>query len=774
VIPAYDYLLKCNHTFNILDTRGAVGVTERAGYFRRMRLLARNIAQAYVDQRQRLEYPWLVEDESRTAARVKQPAMLGAALAETYPTTPAPLLVEIGSEELPYSDLEDALEQLRQQVPQMLQSLRLEYDQVKILGTPRRLIIYVPRLAPFQSDLEEVVKGPPAKRAFDAAGSPTQAAEGFARSKGVSVADLQVREMDGGEYVVAIVRSRGLPAQKLLSKSLPELLSTIQFGKSMRWNWTNVPFSRPVRWLLALYGEVMIPFEFAGLGVQKQTRGLRFIDPLEIAVENAAVYFEKIESQGILLDPDKRKSTVEEKINQAASTVDGELLPDTDLLLEVTHLVEAPSTLVGDFDPRHLELPQEVLVGVMKKHQRYFPIYKNGKLLPHFVVVVNKPEGMPLEAVKLGNEDVVRARFADAAYFIREDLKTPLEDFVPQLDRLVFQTDLGSMLDKTHRVLRLLDGLIPLVGLSPEEAAVARRAAELCKADLATQMVVEMTSLQGVIGREYALASGEKTEVATAIFEHYLPRSAEDALPETKPGLVISLADRLDSLAGLFAAGLAPTGNKDPFAQRRAALGLVGNLIAWDLDFDLNEALAMAAANLPIAACPESLSECAAFIIERLRYLLLERDYRYDVVDAVLAAQGHNPASAARAAAGLTNWVSHPDWGQILPAYARCVRITRPIQKEEPFSVREQRFEHEAEIDLYRALVTAESARRVSGSVDDFFNAFLPMIPAINTFFDQVLVMAEDQVLRENRLGLLQRTFALADGVADLSKLEGF
>jgi glycyl-tRNA synthetase len=442
------------------------------------------------------------------------------------------------------------------------------------------------------------------------------------------------------------------------------------------------------------------------------------------------------------------------------------------LLTEVAHLVEAPSALRGDFNPRHLELPREVLIAVMKKHQRYFPIHKGEELLPHFVIVANKPGGIPLDAIKLGNEDVVRARFADAAYFVDEDLKTPLEDFIPQLDKLIFQTDLGSMLDKTQRIGHLVGVLAPMLDLSAEETFSAARAAKLCKADLATQMVVEMTSLQGVIGRDYALAAGEPPVIANAILEHYQPRSAEDSAPKGKPGLVVGIADRLDSLAGLFAAGLAPTGNKDPFAQRRAALGLVGNLIAWDLDFDLRSALEAAAENLPVEASPESQAECLTFVIRRLRNVLLDEGYRYDIVDAVVAGQGHNPAKAAKAAKELTAWVARDDWDTILPAYSRCVRITRPL--DERYEVAPNTFIEPSTIALFVALEEAETAARAPGSVNDFLTAFVPMISTIDKFFEDVLVMDEDKAIRENRLALLQRIAALANGVADMSKLEGF
>jgi glycyl-tRNA synthetase len=385
---------------------------------------------------------------------------------------------------------------------------------------------------------------------------------------------------------------------------------------------------------------------------------------------------------------------------------------------------------------------------------------------------VRNGDGQHLDVVTDGNEQVIQARFADAAFFIQEDLQHKLEDFLPRLGTLTFQFKLGTMLDKTRRIEGLVERLAPDFSLDQSESKVALRAAHLCKADLVSHMVVEMTSLQGIMGRFYAIHSGEELAVAEAIYEHYLPRFAGDEAPKTKPGLVVSVADRLDSLAGLFAAGLAPSGTKDPFAQRRAALGLILSLITWNVDFDLRRGLAQASETLPVASSSEVQAACLDFIVGRMRAALTEQGYRYDVVEAVLGAQQANPAGAMRAVKELSTWVVRPDWNTILPAYARCVRITRDqVQK---YLLNKDFFAEPAEEVLYRALLKAESAARNPGSVNDFLNAFLPMIPEINEFFDKVLVMAEDANLRTNRLALLQRISGLADGVADLSKLEGF
>ena len=766
ILPAYDYLLKCSHTFNILDTRGAVGVTERQMMFAKMREMARRISESYVAKRQQLGFPWISEDKPGVAGKED----IGSR--NQYPDTATDFLLEIGTEELPVAELGSTLAQLKERVPILLNELRLAYEKVEVLGTPRRLVVIINGLAPQQQARESIVKGPPTSRAFDADGKPTRAAEGFAQSKGVSVSDLQSREIDGGSYLVALVTEESRPAHQVLKEALPGLVENLKFEKTMRWNHTNVPFSRPVRWLTTLFGSAPIPFEFAGITASNLTRGLRFYQPAGQKVASLAEYKAYLAAQGIILDPQERKDAIRSQVNALCAQVGAAPLEDEGLLDEVTGLVEAPTALLGRFDPSHLELPSEVLISVMKKHQRYFPVVDpDGNLQAYFVIVRNG-DSFGAETVTDGNEQVIRARFADAQFFITEDLKHNLEDLLQRLGTLTFQQKLGSMLEKSQRVTALADPLADTLGLSAPEKAAALRAAVLCKADLVSHMVVEMTSLQGIMGRYYALHSGETQAVADAIREHYLPRFTGDGVPASQAGLVVGLADRLDSLVGLFAAGLAPTGTSDPFAQRRAAIGLVQLLSAFQINFDLRHWLEMAGSRLPIEASPETLNACAEFITGRLRSILIEQGYRYDVVEAVLSEQSNNPASAQREVKELASWVEREDWHTILPAYARCVRITRDVSEQHP--VDPSRFIDPTETNLYRALQQAEGSHPRAGSVNAALTAFLPMIPAITEFFDTVLVMADDSAVRANRLGLLQRVSALMNGAADLSRLEGF
>jgi glycyl-tRNA synthetase len=768
VLPAHDYVLKCSHAFNVLDARGAVGVTERANFFARMRDLARQVAETYLKGREEDGYP--LTGKFHPISKPERAS--GGAVKIKAPVRPQTLLFEIGVEELPAADCVSARKQLSEKLAAALNEARLPYRRLDVYGTPRRIAAVIRGLAPRQKSIEVVVKGPPVSKAYQPDGTPARALTGFAAKNGVDPKSL--REEKG--YIILRRTETGRPVVDVLPDLLGGLIGSLQFPKVMRWDERMPAFSRPVRWLVALLGAEVLPVEWGVLRSGRESRGLRPLNSPAIKIPRADDYLKTLRANGIEPDPATRAKRILAQAKALAAKAGGAAALEPGLLEEVTDLVEAPHVILGGFDPESLSLPREVLISVMRKHQRYFPVKSGEGLLPHFLAVRNgKGEGEG--HVRTGNEHVLRARFADAAFFIREDRRKKLEDFRPRLGTLAFQAQLGSMLDKCDRVEKLTEKLSPSFGLSSGQAAAAVRAAHLCKADLATQMVVEMTSLQGVIGRYYALDSGETEEVARAVFEHYLPRSADDALPESPPGIAVAIADRLDSLAGLFAAGLAPTGTRDPFALRRTALGLIQILLARGISFDLRGGIRQAAALQPIPVSDEVQAQVLEFIAGRLRGVLADQGFRYDVVEAVLSAQGGNPVAARCAAEELTAWVKRPDWPSTLAAYARCVRITR--EYGEAFAVEEERLTDSSERALWNACRQAEAdtaalSREGMLTVDNLLKAFAPHIPAITKFFEDVLVMTDDPAVRNNRLGMLQRIARLPDGVADLSKLEGF
>ena len=765
VMPAHDYILRCSHTFNVLDARGAIGVTERASYFARMRDLARQVGELYVKQREEAGFPWLRLLPPRESPQVPP---LGPALEQ-----PADFVIEVGTEELPPQDVRAAIEQWSQAVPQLLEQLRLSYEGLRVSATPRRIVAYVTKLAPRQEDRVVEVKGPPAHIAFDAQGRPTKAAEGFARSQGVPVESLQVRSEGKKSYVVAVKREEGRDAGEVLQAALPDLIARLRFTKAMRWNHTDVAFSRPIRWLLALHGERVIPFTYADLVSGRTTRGPRPLGSPTVEIKRAEDYLPTMAKHYIIVDRPLRRRRIWAQVEALAKGVGGVVPEDDRLLEEVTDLVEWPVAIRGGFEEKYLRLPKDVLITVMKKHQRYFPIVdpETGEMLPYFIAVSNG-ERKDMALVRRGYEDVLRARYADAEYFVEQDLRHPLEDFLPKLRTLTFQEELGSMLDKVHRLEALTPKIADALGLSVEEKAWAERAAHLCKADLATSMVIEITSLQGIMGREYARHWGEPEPVAQAIYEHYLPRFAGDELPQTKPGIVLAIADRLDSLVGLFAVGLKPTGSADPYGLRRAALGLVHILIGRRIPFDLRRDLKEAARLQPVPVTEATLDEVWQFIVDRLKVWMRDQGLRHDVVEAAVAERGNDPYAAYRAAIALEAAVQEPDWQDILVAYARAKRIVRNI--DEVYPLDERYLTEPAARELYEAWRRAKERLEQDPEVPTLVEVLRELKEPINRFFTDILVMAEDPQVRQARLALVQRVAALPDGIADLSKLQGF
>ena len=767
LITAYDYVLKCSHLFNVLDTRGAIGVTERANYFRRMREMTRAIAKEYVAGREALGHPLM-----KMAKKWRGAPAQAAGEMPPPPTDAADVLIEIGVEEMPADDVAAALEQAQAAAPALFDELRLTHDGLEVYATPRRIVVIARAVAPRQEDEEFVAKGPPADRAYDAEGNPTRAALGFARGKGVDVADLRVEEIDGGRYVTALVRNEGKAATELLAEALPTFIAGLRFAKGMRWNESGVAFSRPIRWIVALFGESVIPFEYAGVASGNATRGLRPFGSPVIKLNDAAAYEVACDEQGIALDFHVRQAEILRQVQSLAQDAGGIVPADEGLLAEVTNLVEAPSAFRGEFGESFLDLPREVLVTVMRKHQRYFALEDEQGRLMHSFIGVRNGDCAHIDKVIYGNEQVIRARFADARFFYESDIKQPLRDFMPRLETLTFQAALGSMREKNDRVAATVEDLGQLLGFDHLDIATAREAAQVAKADLATSMVVEMTSLQGVMGREYALRDGAEPAVAQAIFEHWLPRGAGDVLPASDAGRLLAIADKLDSLVGLFAVGLAPKSTSDPYGLRRNALGIIQILLDQAISIDLRALIRLVATAQPVAVDAAVRKQVIEFLGGRLDNLLNEDfAFRRDVIKAVLREQAHDPARALQGVRELDAWVKRADWEAILDAFARCARITR-AEDEQAFA--SELLREEQEKSLYERFRISNAEFCAAANVDGFLDAFASMVPAVTAFFDKVLVHTDDVALRNNRIALLQMIAAMQQGRADLSELENF
>lgn len=774
VIPAHDFVLRQSHTFNLLDARGAIGVTERAKYFADMRGQAKSVSELYVQQRERQEFPWLKDGGAQTST----PGAVAVPAAVSSITTPQAFVLELGSEELPSQDVVDAIAQLEEKLPALLAQYKLSFDTLRVTGTPRRLVASVTELAAVQSDEVVEKRGPALAQAYDSLGQPSKALEGFARGQGVAVSALEVRD----NYVYAVRRVPGKPAAEVLPALCLQLLESIRWGKAMRWNSSGLAYSRPLRWIVALYGDAIVPFTWANVRSGRVSRGPRFADAAArlpaggfttFMINDAQSYFDAVAAQGVVVDRTERRQLVSELVAAAAVSAGGTVPDEPALLEEVTDLIEAPQAILGTFEARYLDLPAPVLIGVMKKHQRYFPVVKDGALLNHFVTVANSNELAHPEVVREGNEGVIRARYADAAYFYRQDTGRTLDSYTPRLATLTFHAKLGSMLDRVERLKQLAPQVAAMLGATPAQTATVTRAAELSKSDLVTHMVIEMTSLQGVMGEIYAVRGGESAEAGQAIREQYLPRYTGDAVPASLPGLALALADKLDSLIGLFAVKAIPTGSADPFGLRRAALGIVNSLIATQTDFSVRAGLAAAAKLQPVPVSEAALAETATFVERRLDGVLADMGYAHDVVDAVLPVRGDNPAAAVRACTALAAAIAEPGWTQAFTAYARCVRITRGLGEQlvlDPGAYAEP-----VEHALHAAyLHAAEALAGVSEPAHALWSQIDGLCGPINAYFEKVLVNAEDETLRKARLALVQHIGNLPAAVGDLSKLQGF
>lgn len=681
------------------------------------------------------------------------------------------LFLEIGSEEIPAGFIPKATAAMEAIITKELAVARLSFSEIKTLATPRRLVLVVKGIPDVQPDAEITATGPSIKAAYDADGRPTKAAEGFARGQGVDVASLQRISTDKGEYLFVSKHEAGRPTCEILADLLPALIANIPFKKSMRWGNQDVRFARPVHWIVALFSGAVVPFSFGTIESGRVSRGHRFMANTTFPVTDFANYLEECERHFVIPDPEKRKEIIRRETDRVAVTAGGHLLTDEELLEQVCYLVEYPSAVHGTFSPEFLKVPKEVLITSMRSHQRYFSIVDaNGGLLPGFITINNTLSEDPTVVVK-GNERVLRARLSDARFFFEEDQKIRLDDRVEALKKVVYQQKLGTSFEKMERFRTLAEGLADQ--LNPAVRIQTSRAAWLCKADLVSGMVGEFPEVQGVMGREYALLEGEDSAVANAIAEHYLPTQAGGELPASDIGAFVSLGDKLDTICGCFGVGLIPTGAADPYALRRATIGIISIILDRGYRISLpsliNKSLVLLTSKL---SRPEP--QVAGDVLEffRGRFInLLGNTFAPDVVEAAIAPGFDDLVDVRARIVALAEFKSNPDFEPLSVAFKRVGNIIKEGVDE---AVDPSLFEDSAEDALYEALqavINSVDQKVASGAWLDALTEIATLRGPVDSFFDRVMVMAEDQKVRANRLALLTTIARMLGKIADFSRI---
>ncbi len=695
-----------------------------------------------------------------------------------------PLLIEIVTEEIPAGYIDPALEAMKSLMQQRLSRARIEHGAMETFGTPRRLALMVQEVSERQASVTREVVGPPEAAAFDAEGRPTKAAEGFARSQGVSIKRLNIKTTAKGEYVCVKKLERGQTSWRLLQSMVPELIRAIPFPKQMRWSYLSLVFTRPIHGVLALFGDRIIPFKMENLRSGRHTLGHRFMHPGRIAISEVPDYVPALRSAFVLVDIEERENAIREQITEAARKLGGEVISDDDLLHTVTHLVEYPAVSAGTFDKGFLEVPREVLITAMREHQKYFAVIgPDHQLLPCFIAVNNTPV-KDIALVTSGHERVLRARLEDARFFFETDAKTPPHEIVERLKGVLFQAKLGTMFEKVCRVQKLAEHLAGLT--VPDLKASVSRAAWLCKSDLTTQMVNEFPKLQGVMGRIYAADAGEPEAVARAIEEHYLPAYAGGSLPATVPGSLVSIADKLDTICGCFGVGLIPSGTSDPYALRRQAIGIIQIIVAQGFSLSLKELIHKSLGLLQdkISGETEQLAlQILTFFQHRMEHLLAEEGFSKDVISAVVSASMEDVPAVRKRTAALETLKAEPDFQPLAIAFKRVANIIRQARQRGEIASGEAHekvktdpglFQESCEQALFDAFKNVKqymSEDLKKGAFDRAVRSVASLKGPVDGFFDGVMVLTEDERLKQNRLALLGEIADLFNVFADFSKI---
>lgn len=811
-IPAYDFVMKSSHAFNILDARGVISVTERTGYMARIRNLAKLLADSYVKSRETMQFPLMRNHKAKKS--LQTPPLSST---KSNPQERQDFLLEIGSEELPATFVPIGVQNLENQIRTLLKENHLSFEKIETYGTPRRLAALIKGLAGGSSSKQVERKGPALTAAFEKDGKASQAGKGFFRSIGVQephlaqiekgeVPSLEIRNIKGVDYLFASLEEKGVSTRNLLAEKLPSLILGLDFPKKMRWSDLDIEYARPLKWIVALYGEETIPFAVGDILSSNQSFGHRQLAPDSIVLKHPKDYLDALRKHWVMADIHERKKSIEEQLDQIEINLKGKAAAKERVMPQVLHLVEWPFLTVGVFDKRFLEAPKEVLISEMVEHQKYFPVVNSeGNLIPHFIIVCNNK---PTDLIRQGNQKALSPRLTDGMFLYEEDLKVPLDRFNEKLKTVTFQKELGSVWDKVQRLSSNVEILHTYLPICDAHAAV--RAAHLCKADLASALVGEFPELQGIVGKLYALKHGEKREVAVAIDEHWMPRGEKAPLPQTPCGTLVSLAEKIDNFLSCFSLDLKPTSSSDPYALRRQGIGLLKMLIEGKYHLSLHQVFAKAfsifvktpALSKKLAEELQNkketiLSDILTFLTSRLRTLFLEYGFEKDEIEAVLGFGIDDVYDLYRKAEGLHTFrkANHTAFVEALEIFTRTKKILfsqnpdlvpsrlakNSAQKNRYPAVNPEQFKNETEKSLFQKVESVKKSfhdslidrREPKGRKwQDAFTLLAELQAPLKKLFDTVKVIDDDPAVRTNRLSLLQEIWDLCEELIDFSKIQ--
>ncbi|MCH9625326.1 MAG: hypothetical protein S4CHLAM123_04970 [Chlamydiales bacterium] len=779
-IPAYDFVMKASHAFNILDARGVISVTERTNYISRIRNLSKQLAESYIKSRESQKFPLLANKKELQAPLESQPPKA------FDPTEKQDFLLEIGSEELPATFVPLGVKSLENHMRQLLKTHSIPFKTLQTFGTPRRLTILIQGLQAGTSSKTTERKGPSIEAAFDTEGIPSKAGQGFFRSLNLNVnslseiekgaiPQLEIRTIKAIRYLFATLEQAGTSTRHLLTQELPKLITALDFPKKMRWSDLEIEYARPLRWIISLYGEEVIPFSLGHILSSNYSYGHRQLHDKKVIISHPKEYVDALRKASIMVDIQEREESILEQLSKIEHALKGQALAKKRVLVQVLHLVEWPFLTAGHFDPRFLQVPQEVAISEMVEHQKYFPLAAE-KLLPHFIIVCNVP---PTDLIRAGNQKALSSRLADGMFLYEEDLKIPLDRFNEKLKKMIFQKELGSVWEKVERISILVENLhshLPLCDLH-----LAERAATLCKADLATGLVGEFPELQGTIGKLYALKHGENPAVAQAIDEHWMPRGEKAPLPQSTVGILLCLAEKIDNFLSCYSIGLKPTSSSDPYALRRQAIGLLKILIENKLHLPLPEMLKQASTRFS-KFDKAAVQPILDYFTSRLRTIFLEYNFEKDEIEAVLSHQLDDAYALYKKLEALHSFRREQPkaFAQLLEIHTRTRKILAN-QKFTPKGVIPTLFQESVETNLFQKIESIKQSFHTqlldrrdpkSHQWKEAISLLVELHEPITALFDQVKIVSEDAAIRDNRFCLIQEIQNLFEPLADFSKIQ--